>query len=68
MEAVAKGWKTVVEVGNHSCDRNASSVLLQMHGCLLLVLAGCSQGSLWSKQPVVTIRNIYYIKVSFKNW
>lgn len=28
MKAVARGWKTVVEVGNHSCDRNASSVPL----------------------------------------
>lgn len=27
MEAVARGWKTVVEVGNHSCGRNVSSVL-----------------------------------------
>lgn len=63
MEAVARGWKTVVEVGSHSCGRNASSVLLEMHCCLQLVLAGCSQGSLWPKQPVVTIRNVYFIKV-----
>lgn len=54
LEAVAEGWKTVVEVGNHSCDTNALAELLWKCGCLPPGPAGCSQGSLWPKLPVGT--------------